>query len=543
MKCLRTKCFLLTFLFSFLFILPNCGNQEQDKEQIRSSSPHSGGVYRTPLLNSPITLDPAKVEDNYGISVVRQLFDGLVRFTPDLLIVPALAENWQIEENGKTYHFFLRQNARFHNGRPMTSQDVLFSLSRLIRTIPPPSILPHLLKIAGAQEYRDNKVNEVRGIEAINDYEFLIRLEESYAPFLAALGMHQASIVPREDVNRMGDLFGLNPIGSGPFQLTEWDENKTICLQRFPDYYADPAFLDEIRYIIYPGGQIEEVFKDFREYKLEDMPVYGKIREQLLSKKDIQWFHRPSLSLLFYGINCRDPFLQHPGVRRALSMSIDRQNLNQSVYNHQYEPAGSILPPGMPGYNPQDQGVVCDIAEAKRYLDQALQEGIPIPPSIEVVSSVQSPIAKAELEFIGKVWAQLGITLIPKFISDWAEFEDYLKSDKLQLYRYAWFADLPDPDSVVQPLFGSASTVNYMRYQNEEVDRMLKVARGMLQPTERAEMYQRIENTVLQSMPLIPLVHLSTDRVYYLNVRGIQLNPLGDHTISFHGVWLNQPES
>jgi oligopeptide transport system substrate-binding protein len=541
MRTLCSKHLLLAMVVSLTFILTQCSDQENpaiSKPKLTTQRPHPGGVYRTPLLNSPITLDPASVEDIYGINVVDQIFDGLVQFSPDLLIIPALAENWQIEEGGRVYRFFLRPNTQFHNGELVSSQDVVFSLSRLIRTQPAPTILPHLLKIVGAREYSNRQSDQLDGLQVLDDHQLLIRLEEPHAPFLAALGMHQAKIVPEREVLRKGNTFGLRPVGSGAFRFVSRDDHQ-ILLQRFPDFYGGTAYLDEIRYVIYPGGRMEEILADFQNQKLEDMPVYGKIRQTLLAQTDLQWIHRPSLSLLFYGMNCDHPLLRNVDLRKALSLAIDRQKLVRSVYDGQLEPARSILPPGMPGYNPENQRVVDDIARAQSYLDRSLREKIAIAATLEIVSAIQSPLAIAELEFVRESWAQLGISLQPRFVPDWTKFEEYVKSDALQIYRYAWFVDIPDPDNIFQVLFGSDSNLNFMRYNNKEIDRMLHLARTLAQPMERAEMYQRIEEIILDSTPLIPLVHLSIDHAYQANVHGMHLNALGGHAVSFHRVWLD----
>jgi oligopeptide transport system substrate-binding protein len=532
-------------LFLLCCILARCGDREQsagEKTRTAAQAPRSGGVYRTPLLNSPKGLDPARAEDNYSIAVVCQLFDGLVKFSPDLLIIPALAENWQIDQSGLVYHFFLRKNARFQNGHPITSQDVVFSLSRLIRTVPGPSILPHMLKIAGAREYRDHRADKVAGMRVINERELEILLEEPYPPFLAALGMHQARIVPESEVSERGGSFASHPVGSGAFSFVSWDKNRSIRLKRFQDYYLGPAFLDEIEYVIYPGGQIEDVLNDFTSHELEEMPVYGNIRKRLLSEKGIKWIHRPSLSLLFYGINCEDPVLKQASVRRALSMAIDREKLVSSVYDGQWEPARSILPPGIIGYNPQHLGVVSDLGEAKKEIKEAMRGPFGKDPTLEVVTSVQSPIAKAELKFVAARWALLGVRLKTKFIPDWTEFEKYVKSPSMQLYRYVWDMDIPDTDDLLHALFGSDSSVNYMRYRNTDVDRMLRSGRAIIQPEARAEIYSKIEDLIVQTAPLIPLVHLGIDMVYHSNVHGIQLNALGGHNVSLHQVWLSLGE-
>ncbi len=530
--------FFFGVVFLCLILLPGYARQEEKKESLSSAHIRHGGTYRVPLMNNPTTLDPAYVQDNYGETVVHQLFDGLVRFDPYLMVLPALAETWQVEDQGKVYRFVLRENARFHNGRPVTVEDVIFSISRLLLVDPSPAILPHLLKIRGAQEYRKHKSDRIEGLEPINDRTFLVRLKEPHVPFLTALGMYQAKIVPGEEVTRLGNQFGQNPVGSGPFRFVSWEENKLIRLKRFSEYYAGNAFLNNIYYRIYPGVGYEQIVADFRKGELEEMPVYGNIRQELSTEKKLQWFHRPSLSLLFYGMNCNHPLLENPELRKALSMAIDRQKLSTRVYKGQFDIARTILPPGMPGYHPQKQMVLEDVSLARDHLRRALGEKADSIPALEIVSGSQSPFAKAELNFVRDWWGQLGIPIKIKFITDWSQFEAYLRSESMQIYRYAWFADMPDPDSFLYPLFASDSPVNFMRYQNREVDQMLLTARGIVDPVERAEMYQRIEARILKSSPLIPLFYLSVDRVYQSTVQGVQPSVLGAHTMQLRRVWL-----
>jgi len=546
MNLSRLCCTLLIGITSSLLFISACNTQRDEenkvskKESASIDSVNTGGVYRSPLMNNPSTLDPAYVQDQYGLAVTRQLFDGLVTFGPDLMLLPALAKTWQVEENGKTYRFFLRQNARFHNNRPVTVHDVVFSLSRLLRVNPPPAILPHLLKIFGARDFRNNQTESVKGLKKINDHELLIRLNIPHVPFLTALGMYHAGIVPQEEVENLGKIFAQNPVGSGPFRFVSWEKEKSIRLKRFSDYYAGAAFLNEIHYQIYPGVNIEGVLSDFKKGKLEEMPVRWNIRQELSSIKELQWFQRPSLSLQFYGIRGDHPFLKNPHFRKALSVSIDRNKLMKEVYKGQLDPARTILPPGMPVYQQTDGIPVDDLKAAQGYLTRAVdQETGPIP-VLEIVSGSRSAFAKAELNFIQKSWSRLGIQVKIKFITNWEEFENYLRSDAIQIYRYAWFADIPDPDSFLYPLCASDSPVNFMRFKDSQVDKMLLEARGIVDPFKRAEMYRKIEAIVLESSPIIPLLYLSVDRVYQPGVQGINISALGTQSMTLHRIWLKE---
>jgi len=545
MNLSQLRCFLLIGITSlyFLFIF-GCSTQgdEETKPSKKESSAglpiNLGGIYRSPLMNNPSTLDPAYVQDQYGLAVTRQLFDGLVKFGPNLMLLPALAKTWQVEENGKAYRFFLRQNARFHNNRPVTVHDVVFSLSRLLRVNPPPPVLPHLLKITGAKNFRNRKTERLKGLHAINDHVLLIRLNAPHIPFLTALGMYHAAIVPKEEVENSGKKFARNPVGSGPFRFISWEKGKSIRLQRFSDYYAGAAFLDEIYYRIYPGVNIEGALSDFKKGNLEEMPLRWNIRQELSSIKGLQWFHRPSLSLQFYGIRGDIPFLKNPYFRKALSMAIDRNKFIKEVAKGQLDPARNILPPGMPVYQPRDEIPVDDFKAAQDYLTRAVEQETGPIPVFEIVSGSRSAFAKAELNFIQKSWARLGIQVKIKFIPNWEKFENYLRSDAVQIYRYAWFADIPDPDSFLYPLYASDSPVNFMRFKDSQIDQMLLDARGIVDPVKRAEMYQKIEALVLKSSPIIPLLYLSVDRVYQPGVQGINITALGAQSMTLHRIWL-----
>ena len=542
-----TKLFSLFFtslFFLYLVILPGCSNQEENKITQSTASeplPVLGGIYRAPLWNNPATLDPAYLQDIYGIALVHQIFDGLVRFDPYLSVLPALAETWQVKDNGKVYRFVLRKNARFHNLDPVTSKDVIFSIKRILRAEPAPAVLPHLLKIVGAKEYRDGTREKVPGLEIENDKVLQVRLEESHVPFLTALGMYQAAIVPQKEVIRLGDEFGRNPVGTGPFKFVSWDEGKSIRLKLFKEYFAGPAYLDEIHYKIYQGGQDPLVLADFQNGHIEETAVYGDIKKKLADSKGLQWVHRPSLSLFFYGINLKHPNLTNPDLRKALSFAIDRIFLVNQIYNGRFEIAKTILPPGMPGYNPLNQMEDNNLELARKHLDKIPFKILEDLPELEIVSAFKTPRVEQEMSIIKDFWASLGIKLRVKYINGWKKFEDYIRSDKVQIYRYAWFADMPDPDSFLYSLFASESPTNFMKFQDKKVDQSLLTARGIVDPIERAAMYQKIEASIMESAPLIPLFYMSVDRVYQPYVKSVNVSALGAHTMTLNKVWLDKP--
>jgi ABC-type transport system substrate-binding protein len=269
-------------------------SDNSEKEAPPAQSIQHGGIYKTTLFNTITTLDPTRVKDIYSETLIQQLFDRLVKFGPYLQVEPALAETWTIDQGGTRYTFYLRKNARFHNGDPVTAADAAFSIRRLLRVSPQPEVLPHLLKIQGAREYQKGNSESVAGLKAVDDQTLQVTLEAPYGPFLTALGMNLASIIQKVDEVQFDAQLDKHPVGSGPFQLESWEKGKSIQLARFPEHYDGPAYLDGIKYTIYPGDQYDTAVDDFKNGTLDEIPVFGgQVREKLSGMTDLQWFHRP----------------------------------------------------------------------------------------------------------------------------------------------------------------------------------------------------------------------------------------------------------
>ena len=533
---------LIKLLISFI-LLAGCSDPVDGTVPPVISSqkaPLFGGNYQIPLANNPITLDPAHVLGTYGGFVVHQIFDGLVRFDPYLSILPALAETWEVKE-GKVYNFILRHNAVFHNQEPVTADDVRFSIQRLLRTEPPSAVLQHLLKIKGAVDYRNKTRDTLSGFKIETQKKFSIHLINPHAPFLTALAMYQASIVPEKAVMRLGDAFGKNPVGSGPFRFVSWQNKKAIQLHRFNTYYGGAAYLDKILFRIYPGGQNQVILDDFKNNRLDEMTVFGNDQEALAGLNGLQWIHKPSMSLFFYGINIRHPRLKSPGFRKALSAAIDRHALVNKVYDGKYQVTRTILPPGMTGHQRFDPVKRKHSVSSKNSLKPYI-ESSPLhlkKLEIEIVSLVKTSKVEKELELIQKFWTPLGIIVQPKYITDWKEFQSYLRSDAVQIYRYGWHADMPDPDSFLSSLFLSDAAHNFMNLKDESIDTRLSHAREVIDPIKRAEIYQKIEAEILAATPIIPLVYMNENRVYQPHVRSARISALGPHATKLNQIWLD----
>ncbi len=433
--------------------------------EVPGSTPRAGGVYRAPLRLSPASLDPARSPSIYAVEVMQQIFDGLVEYGADLEIRPALAEGWRISPDGRTYTFRLRNGARFHNGRAVTAADVVYSLTRTLLPETRSQVAALFECIEGAAEVRAGKATAVRGLRVLGPLEVEIRLAEPHTPFLATLATRGAKIVPKEAVESEVP-FGLRPVGTGPFRFVRWEQGREIVLEANPDYFAGRPHLDRIVYRIQADARDETTFAQFRRGELEHAPVPASLRAELeTARTAYQVRRRPVLSILFYGFQLGLAQWKDSRVRAALAAALDPHALVEKTSGIR-EPARGILPPGLPGYTPDRPLPAADPARAAGLLAAAGHpDGKGLPPVI-VWAASRTLSVETEMTAMERAWSGLGLTVSTSFAADWPAYQQLLAEHRMPLFRYAWYADIPDPDNILGILFHSRSSYNHTGYAN-----------------------------------------------------------------------------
>ena len=174
----------LTVILSFII---SCQQEPTGPPEKVQPEVRTGGVYRAPLPWSPRTLDPAFSTDIYSVTLIQQIFDGLVQFDQNLNVVPALATSWMVSSDGLVYTFNLRSNANFHNGRQVTAEDFVYSFTRILDPEQQAGALSFFKKVRGAASYRRGESKEVLGFKALSPLTLEITLAEPFAPFLSVL--------------------------------------------------------------------------------------------------------------------------------------------------------------------------------------------------------------------------------------------------------------------------------------------------------------------------------------------------------------------
>jgi peptide/nickel transport system substrate-binding protein/oligopeptide transport system substrate-binding protein len=498
------------------------------------------GVYRRPLGGDPATLDPARINDVYSRSVAQQIFDGLVTFDQTLAIMPALAQYWKASRDGLTWTFTLRKGVRFHHGREVVADDVVFSLTRILDPRLKSSAADVLAGIRGAREFREGRAKSVAGLAATDPQTVQVTLTEAFAPFVSVLAMGHAKIVPRDVVEQRGEAFGAQPVGTGPFKFAQWERGKSITLVANPDYFEGPPRLARVVYRIFPGEQSVAMYEEFRKGQLEDSQVPTPEHDRIVAGGNYLYVRRPMFNLRHYAFNTRVKPLDDRRVRLAIVHAIDRPAILDQVFGGRFTPAHGILPPGTLGFNPALKPAPHDPARARELLSQAGHPGGRGLPPITFWSSVRSERIVREHERIRRDLDTVGLRADFQYQTDWPAFSRMLLEGKAPAFLYAWFADVPDPDNFLHLLFYSKSPRNYTGYANPVVDDLLVHARNERDLTRRVELYRRAEQLVLDDAPVLPVWHYSYERLFQPYVRSVEVNGLGDPYIPLRKIWLER---
>ena len=472
---------------------------------------------------------------------MQQIFEGLAQYDASLTLVPAIAETWRPSEDGLTWTFHLRKGVKFHNGREVTADDFVYSLRRLLDPKSRYAAREVLARIAGASEFMAGRSIGVPGLRARDRYALEIRLTEPTPALIAALALVHTAVVPREAIEAVGGKFGDQPVGTGPFRFVRRIKGKEIVLEANREYFAGRPYLDRIEFKIFQGAAHDKILAEFEGGLLEDSLLPAKEVARFVGHPTYQFVRRPLLRLRLLGINTATKPLDNVKVRQALNYAIDQEALAREVHQDRYPPAFGILPPGVAGYDPKARFYSYNPAKARELLAQAGYPGGRGLLPLEIWSSVRSPDLLQEDRRIVRYLADVGIVAEVKYNTDWPTFKAQVVDGKVQVFRYGWTADIPDPDNFLFDLFSSQSPDNLFHYRNRTVDALLQRARIEVDTNRRVSLYREAQERILDDAPIILLSHGSYERVFQPYVRSVQLNSLGEAFMPMKQIWLDLP--
>ena len=522
------------------------------------TEPPQGGIFRR-LWADPPTLDPHLVTDTTSAAIVVEVFSGLVALNTSLVLVPDIAKSWTID--GNTYTFKLREDVRFHNGKPVTAHDFKWSLERAAapKTASPVADT-YLNDIVGAMDYIEGNADEITGIRVIDNLTLQIEVDAPKAYFLAKLTYPTAYVLDRDVVEVGGRNWWVSdPVGTGPFKLKEYRIGERIVLERNDDFYREPAKVDSI-FMNLAGGQAMAMYEN-DEIDITGVSLFDLDRvldpEEPLNKELV--VAPPGFSVSYIGFNTNPIVngLENPlsdrKFRQALNHAVDKDLIATEVLSELVQPAYSILPPRFPGYNPDVVGLrfdpelavrlvgesaypyfLANLEEGAAYYDLAQEllsanpnAGSGTPRVVITVPGTGGSIG-LDLEVIIEMWRQtLGLVVDIQQV-EWATYLEDLDRKRFQAFAgLGWSADYPDPQDFLDILFHSESSINHNGYNNPDVDAILEDARIEQDPVARVLLYHQAQDIILDDAAWVPL-WFTGDRYALIksSVKGYQLTPM-----------------
>lgn len=497
--------------------------------------------YRWPLHADAPTLDPIQITDTVSDTVAKRIFSTLVKFAPDATVIPDLAESWDVSDDGLIYHFKLREGVKFHNGDPLTAQDVAYSYTRLVDPNQPTKRSSLMKYVNGAMDYYEGRADSVSGIVVDDDYNITLTLSGPYAPFIQVLCMANFGVVPRNVVEADPDGFANHPIGSGPFVFDSWRRGERITLTANKDYFKGPPKLDRVTFLV-----IEDEKTRFEKYKngeLEhcDIPP-SQIKEvradPVLSK---QIHGEPAMDMYCYGFNCEQPpFKDNAALRKAFNYAVDKQNIIDNIWGGLVTLQKTFVPEGMFYFWDDAPGYPYDPDKAKELLAQAGYpdgEGLP-----ELVLNIDTPLTnKLVAQAVQEDLRQIGVKVRIE-VTDWGSFLPKVYAGESLFFQNTWLGDYPDPDTWLYQLLDSdnfGELGNITRWSNSEFDYDVGLAQVEQDPARRAELYGMAEKIAYDEAPWLMLFWKNSATLVQPYVKGLVITKM-DRTPQLNNAPLEQ---
>ena len=292
--------------------------------------------------DDPRSLDPARSTDVPTGRAVAYVFDGLVRFTPDARVEPALAERWDVSPNGLVYTFHLRRGVTFHDGRPFAAGNVIRSFERVLADGDRPWPLE---PIRGAAAFKAGSARSITGLSAPDDSTVVITLTEPLAFFIKLLAMPVASIVP----DSLPENFGEQPVGTGPWRFVEWRHDDYIRFARNENYFGGPPKADSLMARIIPEASTSVAEFESGAVDVLFVPEGETERWRDDDRRSGMLQSASGLRFLYVGMNTRRPFLSDVRIRQAINHAVDVPTILEQMMGGRGTRAAGVIPPSLEG--------------------------------------------------------------------------------------------------------------------------------------------------------------------------------------------------
>jgi len=465
-------------------------------------------------------MDNINVFDNESIWIFQQMFESLYTVSADgKSVKPWLATGYDLSDDKLTYTFHLREGVKFHNGQPMTSADVKFSIDKA----------------------RDPKTGwgfidvAIKSVEAPDPNTVVIKTKYPWAPLVADIALFNNAILPKDYAGMSQKDFYANPIGTGPFKWDHWTHGKEIKLVKNPDYWQKgKPYLDSVTWTTVPTDATRELQLKGGQAQIDEFPPFSTI-DTLKQTPGITMNLFPSTRTDYLPMNFKAKPFDDVHVRRAISYAIDRQAMIDSVLFGYATPANSFMPPQVPYYDKNSPGLQFDLDKAKEEMAQSsVPNGFSFELSVGSGDDTQTQIAQILQESL----KQIGIDLKIRKVDPSVQFQQQQEYDYEMTFAY-WTMDIADPDELVSFAVDNKTAGSFFTdYNDPQQIEWTHQAQATFDTGQRQELYTQIQKKAAEDAFMVflyysPYRYATTDKV-----QGFQVYPTGNYHME--DVWLKQ---
>jgi len=489
---------------------------------------------------SPEGFDPALYTGGNTFDATRSVYDRLTQLDPhDSRVLPDLATEWQISDDGLEYTLTLRSGVKFHStdnftpSRDFNADDVVFTFERARDANHP---WHNYLSSTSYSYFGSMGMDElIKSVEKLDDTHVKITLTRPDAPFLANLAMQFLSINSSEYADHLAasgnqHLFNNEPIGTGPFVFIDYQKDAVIRYRAHPDYYAGRPKIDDLVFAITPDPAVRAQKLRAGECHLIAHPAPADIAS-LKADPAIKVYEGLGLNIAYMAYNTTQAPFDQAQVRRALNQAVNKQAIIDAVFEGSAMLAKNPIPPNQWSYNEAIVDDVYDPQAARAALAEAGVQDLEMKIWAMPISRPYMPNARRAAELIQADFAAIGVK-VDIVSMEWGE---YLKVgrelDRDGALMLGWTGDNGDPDNFLGTLLGcqSVGTNNYANWCYEPYEELIQRAKITSDPQERAELYAQAQAVFKQQAPWLTIDHSTVYVPMSSKVTGFQLYATGGH--------------
>ncbi len=488
---------------------------------------HNGG--------DPTSLDPHKLSGDWENRIAGDIFEGLVTEDTKAEPIPGQASEWTVSDDGLVYTFTLRDDAVWSDGTPVTANDFVFAFQRLMNPETAAVYAYLQYSIKNAEAINTGEISDLAelGVKALDDKTLEITLERPTPYFIGALTHYTAYPLPEHLLEKVGDDWVKieNIVTNGPYTPVDWVPGSHVTTVKHEGYYAaEDVKIDGAKFFV-----LEDESAALKRYRagefdiLTEFPTdqYAWMEENLPGQAQVA----PYAGLYYYVVNHNKPPFDNADVRKALSMSINREVIGPQILGTGELPAYSWVPPGMANYDEpymvdwKDMPYGEKLAEATSLLAAAGYDA-DNPLKLQLRYNTNENHKRIAVA-IAAMWKPLGID-VELYNTETKVHYDELQRGVLDVARAGWLADYNDADNFLN-LLKSTVEHNYGRYNNPEYDALVDKANATVDTAERAELLHQAEKLALDESAAIPIYYYLARNVVSPRVKGYENNAFDIH--------------